>query len=191
VPPYVRIERIIRDIPTPSIVAGCPRINLRQEVQRRMAARGERCACIRCRQVRGEAEGAFQLVRRDYEASGGTEVFLTFEDPAADRLASLLRLRLPSADPPLLPELEGAALIRELHTYGRHLPLETHDAQAVQHHGFGRRLMEEAERIAREDFGRARLAVIAGVGARPYYARLGYRLEGTYMVKQTRPPRQE
>ena len=187
VPPYVRIERVIRDIPSTSIQAGCLVTNLREELQRRMRVRGLRCRCIRCRQARGATDGSFALVRRTYEALGGTEVFLSFEDPATDQLASLLRLRLPSpvqaGTAHWLPILEGAALIRELHTYGVHLPLRQHDEGAAQHRGFGRALLQEAERIAREEFGLRRMAVIAGVGVREYYRRFGYELRDTYMVK--------
>lgn len=194
VPPYVRLERVIRDIPSTSIRAGCRTTNLREEVQRRMRERGLCCRCIRCRQVRDDASGRFVLVRRAYEASDGVELFLSFEDPSTDRLASLLRLRIPAHAPTTnvgggarrhwLPVLQDAALIRELHSYGAHLPLAHHRDDAVQHHGFGRRLMAEAERIAREEFGLRRVAVISGVGVRDYYRRLGYELEDTYMVKR-------
>ncbi len=185
VPPYVRIERVIRDIPSTSIEAGCRTTNLREAVARRMRARGLRCRCIRCRQVRTHADGPFQLIERRYEASGGTELFLSFEDPATDQLASLLRLRLPAAGTPApdgFAVLEGAALIRELHSYGPHLALHEHRAQAAQHRGFGQRLLEAAERTVREA-GLRRVAVIAGVGVREYYRRFGYALEDTYMVK--------
>jgi elongator complex protein 3 len=175
VPPYVRIERVIRDIPSTSIVAGCKTPNLRDEVMKRMRAMGLSCRCIRCRQVTGPLEGEFLFTRRDYEASGGAEIFLSFENPAADRLAALLRLRIPSS--------QGPGFVRELHTYGWHLPLHNQSQTAAQHRGFGRRLMEEAEKIAFEEFGISRIAVIAGVGVREYYRRLGYRLSNTYMVK--------
>ena len=183
VPPYVRIERVIRDIPSTSIEAGCQATNLREEVQRRMRARGLRCQCIRCRQVRDTAPGPFSLVRRQYDASDGTEIFLSFEEPSSDRLASLLRLRIPSRRTPIFSALHGAALIRELHSYGHHLPLHDHREDAVQHRGLGQQLVEEAERIAREEFGCRRMAVISGVGVREYYRRFGYTLEETYMVK--------
>ncbi|MBI3083840.1 MAG: tRNA uridine(34) 5-carboxymethylaminomethyl modification radical SAM/GNAT enzyme Elp3, partial [Candidatus Omnitrophica bacterium] len=95
VPPYVRIERIIRDIPSTSIRAGSRVTNLREEMHRRMRTRGLRCQCIRCRQVRADTAGSFTLIRRDYEASEGLEIFLSFEDLATDQLAALLRLRIP------------------------------------------------------------------------------------------------
>ncbi len=187
VPPYVRIERVIRDIPSTSIRAGCQLTNLREEVLRRLRARGGHCRCLRCRQVREGWEGAWQLTRRDYEASEGREVFLSYEDPLTDRVASFLRLRLPSARQRevtrSLPALEGAALVRELHTYGTHLPLRGRADDAAQHQGFGRRLLAEAERIAAAEFGYGRMAVIAGIGARDYYRRFGYAPGDTYMVK--------
>jgi len=187
VPPTVRIERVIRDIPSTSIRAGSRITNLREELHRRMRARGLRCRCIRCRQVREAITGPLTLVRRTYAASDGTEIFLSFEDPATDQLCSLLRLRIPSAtlshQAHWLPVLEGAALLRELHTYGQHLPLGVHVEDASQHHGFGSRLLREAERIAREEFGVRCVGVIAGVGVREYYRRFGYELQDTYMVK--------
>ncbi|MDP3703046.1 MAG: tRNA uridine(34) 5-carboxymethylaminomethyl modification radical SAM/GNAT enzyme Elp3 [Candidatus Omnitrophota bacterium] len=175
VPPHVRIERVIRDIPSTSIRAGCLVTNLREEVHRRMRARGLACRCLRCRQVRETADGTFILMRRDYPASGGRETFLSFEDTATDRVASFLRLRIAST---------GAGLIRELHSYGHHLPLHQRRGGAVQHQGFGQRLLQEAERIAREEFSVRRLAVIAGVGVREYYRKFGYELQDTYMVKE-------
>jgi len=209
VPPYVRIERVIRDIPSTSIRAGCRFINLRQAVQRRMHSRGLRCRCLRCREIRDTADGTYVVTRRDYEAADGTEVFLSYEDQATDKLAAFLRLRIPAAarrriphwpasagvqgEPgpapaparvgPGWPVLQEAALIRELHTYGRHLPLHDRSDQAAQHRGFGRALMNAAERIAQTEFGLSRMAVIAGVGVREYYRRLGYAEQETYMVK--------
>ena len=186
VPPYVRIERVIRDIPSTSIKAGCLVTNLREEIHRRMRAQGLRCRCIRCRQVRGAISGTFTMHEQRYQASGGTEIFLSFEDASSDQLASFLRLRIPpthSEALPLFPALQGAALVRELHTYGQHVPLQAHEAGAAQHRGFGWQLLQAAERMARDEFGLARMAVIAGVGVREYYRKLGYDLHDTYMVK--------
>ena len=187
VPPWVRIERIIRDIPSTSILAGSRITNLREEIQHRMRQRGRWCQCLRCRQVRGpmpgHRPGTFGLVRRAYEASGGTELFLSFEDAERRSVAAFLRLRMSPNTTPPFPTLQGAALVRELHSYGEHLPLHARRDGAAQHRGFGRQLMHEAERISREEFGKSRLAVIAGIGAREYYRALGYALADTYMIK--------
>ena len=53
-PKYVRLNRIIRDIPAGHVVAGSTASNLREVVKRKLAAEGRACECIRCREVRGE-----------------------------------------------------------------------------------------------------------------------------------------
>ena len=131
------------------------------------------CQCIRCRQVENDSGKDFILVRREYEASEGREIFLSFESSDGRALSALLRLRIK----------EGKGLVRELHTYGWHLPVAEHQDGSAQHQGFGKRLMEKAERIAKEEFGISRIKVIAGVGVRGYYRKLGYQEEETYMVK--------
>ena len=208
VPRYCRISRLIRDIPSDSIAAGNAVTNLRETVQREMKKRGLKCACLRCREIGHAvkeqprlAQATPKLFDDIYEASGGTEHFLSFEDRQRRGVFAFCRLRLPSealakegrlsTSPSLhlstsicdlLPELHGAALIRELHTYGHLVPIADRDARASQHKGLGRRLMAEAEKIASKA-GFKKMAVIAGVGVRGYYRQLGYQLRGTYMVK--------
>lgn len=126
------------------------------------------------------------MLRRDYTANGGWETFLSYEDPEQDILVGLLRLRKCSEEGTFRKELVvpgGASLVRELHVYGTAAPVHSRDPKKFQHQGIGTLLMEEAERIAREEHGTSRLAVISGVGTRDYYRRLGYKLEGPYMVK--------
>jgi len=53
--------------------------------------------------------------------------------------------------------------------------------------GYGTLLMMEAERIALREHRSTKLAVISGVGTRHYYRKLGYELEGPYMMKELRP----
>ena len=186
VPPYVRILRVYRDIPASYIKAGSTISNLRQEMDRDMVRNGWQCKCIRCREIReGEVlPEDFSLSRIEYRTKTGMELFLSWENTEKRQLAAFTRLRLPDNkgnDAPL-PVLHGAALIRELHTYGRHTTVGGKGEQS-QHVGFGRRLLAEAERVAREA-GYAKLAVISGIGVREYYRKLGYRLEGTYMIKK-------
>jgi elongator complex protein 3 len=146
---------------------------------------GWKCKCIRCREVREREVRLedFTLVRREYKTLSGQEIFLSFEDEKNDVLASFLRLRLPDLkEETIIPELKEAALVRELHTYGRLARLGQGGDQS-QHVGFGKLLLSEAEKIARES-GYKKLAVISGVGVREYYRKRGYELEGTYMVKE-------
>jgi elongator complex protein 3 len=82
------------------------------------------------------------------------------------------------------PELKGrVSMVRELHVYGSVVPIHSRDPKKFQHQGYGTLLMEESERIAIEEHGSTKMAVIAGVGTRHYYRKLGYELEGPYMVK--------
>ncbi|RLG19869.1 tRNA uridine(34) 5-carboxymethylaminomethyl modification radical SAM/GNAT enzyme Elp3, partial [Candidatus Micrarchaeota archaeon] len=183
IPPYVRIMRIQRDIPANLIAAGVKHGNLRQMVKSKRKELGIRCRCIRCREMglRGIGyEGQeLELKRIDYRASEGTEIFLSCEHQKVDALAGFLRLRIPNR--PHRAELMDAALIRELHVYGRALPIG--ERGEVQHKGIGAGLLKEAERLAHEEFDYAKIAVISGVGVREYYRKFGYRLEGPYMVR--------
>ncbi len=192
IPPYVRILRVIRDIPASYIQAGSKISNMRQWLMEDQKKFGWKCRCIRCREVREREVDFpdFELRRLEYRTMSGTEIFLSFEKKddgkqakeRADVLASFTRLRLPDKDKePILPVLKDAALIRELHTYGRLTRLGEEGNQS-QHVGFGRLLMAEAERIAK-DAGYKKLAVISGIGVREYYRKLGYGLEETYMIK--------
>jgi elongator complex protein 3 len=185
IPRYCRVNRVVRDIPSTHVVEGNKRSSLRQDVQLELQKRGQRCSCIRCREIRGEQVqvGDLELREERYPAGGCEEIFLSFVTPD-DLLAGYLRLCLPGpqAPDPGLPELEGAALVRELHIYGQSLPLGESEQGAAQHAGLGADLMASAEAIARKE-GHPRLAVIAALGTRGYYQRLGYTLAGTYMLK--------
>lgn len=179
IPPYVRIIRIIRDIPSQSIIAGSKITNLRQLLQ----DKGVVCRCIRCREAKDKKFSIFnsQFSILKYRASDGMEYFLSYESKDEKILYAFCRLRLQKDY--ILPGLKNVALIRELHTYGQMVPLETREKTAIQHLGLGKKLMIEAEKIARQN-SFEKIAVIAGVGVREYYRRLGYRLAGTYMVKK-------
>ena len=189
VPLYCRINRVFRDIPSTYIVAGSRLSNLREAALRFLQHTQRECRCIRCREVRDVHVSLDNLRLNDlgYETSASRERFLSF-DTEEGRLAGYLRLSLPAPESvPILPELAGAALIREVHVYGPALALGTSGREEAQHRGLGTRLCEEAERIARTA-GFHRLAVIASVGTRPYYAARGYGRDGTYMVKTLDSP---
>jgi len=242
--PWIRLNRVVNDIPKESIIAGNKNQDLRQRVFEQLALKGRACRCIRCREVRGwtEAVEHLSLKVRQYRSSGGDEFFVSVEGgdrglgggstqralPGSGRgrqrpkkgqpkqsdhsgsiltatpaslgdnpsLYGLLRLRLNddlAAPAVAFPELSGCALIRELHVYGQMIPTHPGEAQRVsdqraQHRGIGRVLMERAEAIAAAR-GFERIAVIAGVGVRHYYRRLGYELvgEGRFLIKPLPP----
>ncbi|XP_063374146.1 elongator complex protein 3 [Cydia amplana] len=196
VPPWTRVYRVQRDIPMPLVSSGVEHGNLRELALARMADLGTDCRDVRTREV-GIQEihnrvrpYEVELIRRDYVANGGWETFLAYEDPDQDILVGLLRLRKCASDtyrPELKPgpgaHFNQCSVVRELHVYGSVVPVNARDPTKFQHQGFGMLLMEEAERIAREEHGSDKMAVISGVGTRNYYAKIGYRLEGPYMVK--------
>jgi elongator complex protein 3 len=188
VPKYVRISRVLRDIPSKFIVGGL-RDSLRDPVRLRMKQMGLQCRCIRCREygfrIRDKQPiGEPHLTRLDYEAAGGKEIFLSFEDDQ-ETLFGLLRLRIQDKPVASLGEIGGSiGLIRELHVFGPELPLSQRQEKAAQHRGFGKALLREAERITHEEFGRRWSAVLSGVGAREYYRNEGYELISGYMVKE-------
>lgn len=190
IPKYVRVPRLMRDIPGKFIIAGCKDLALRGSIRKRMNEMGIRCRCIRCREYGhrlrdGWPIGEPWLTRVDYETYGGREIFLSYEDEN-ETLFGLLRMRAngkPSPEPSRLKR-EGRAMVRELHIFGPEVPLGKKREQAAQHRGLGGKLLREAERIAREEFYVGEIGVLSGVGAREYYRLLGYHLEGVYMVKR-------
>ena len=206
VPPWVRIMRLLRDIPVSDIVSGAKFSNLRQilhsQPEKIKEIIGEKdfreifgssfvwpCKCIRCRELGFVSDKHWKklkpvLKRRDYQSSGGTEVFLSFETSDEQTLFSLLRLRIPgkinfkkSRD-----FFASAALIREIHSYGSEISVGQGKGQG-QHRGLGKKLIREAEKIAKIEFKKQKMVIIAGVGTREYYRQAGYTEENTYMVK--------
>ncbi|MEW5805261.1 MAG: tRNA uridine(34) 5-carboxymethylaminomethyl modification radical SAM/GNAT enzyme Elp3 [Patescibacteria group bacterium] len=188
IPAYVRIQRIIRDIPAEYIVAGGKISNLRQVIHQEMKKEGWQCQCVRCREVGKDynpKEKAY-LFRQDYSGSGGKEIFLSFENKPRTKLFSFLRLRIPSQvfsnKKHFLPALEDSAVIREVQTVGQATGIGAIKL-SPQHRGLGKKLIAEAEKICQKEFGLNRISVIAGIGAREYFRKLGYRLNQTYLVK--------
>ncbi len=212
IPKYVRVPRLMRDIPGKFIIAGCKDLALRGIIRKRMNEMGIHCKCIRCREYGhrlrdGWPIGEPWLTRVDYETYGGREIFLSYEDENETSFG-LLRMRInksvqktyvgetlvvsqSSGGGKSLPCNYGlqaasntdSALVRELHIFGPEVPLGKKREQAAQHRGLGGKLLREAERIAREEFYVGEIGVLSGVGAREYYRLRGYHLEGVYMVK--------
>eukprot|EP00701_Giardia_intestinalis_P005305 XP_001709129.1 Histone acetyltransferase Elp3 [Giardia lamblia ATCC 50803] len=224
-PPWVRIYRIMRDIPLPLISAGVDSSNLRELALASLARSETQSLEIRQRES-GIVEAASnemtkkslytqdggnaresstditpEICRRDYWANGGWETFLSIEAPidldttptskartSPPVLYALCRLRrLPRGGGGrflgIRPELQGkTSLIREVHVYGNAVGLSERGV-SVQHRGYGRILVREAERIARNEHKSVKLAIIAGVGTREYYSKLGYALDGPYMSR--------
>mmetsp|Transcript_3718 Transcript_3718/g.7981 ORF Transcript_3718/g.7981 Transcript_3718/m.7981 type:complete len:569 (+) Transcript_3718:432-2138(+) len=191
VPPWTRLYRIQRDIPMPLVSSGVEHGNLRELALQKLQDWDLPCMDIRTREVgmkqihSSVTPDQVEMIRRDYTANGGWETFLSYEDPTQDILIGLLRLRKPNMSSAFLPEIteRPCSIIRELHVYGTAVAVSARDPTRFQHQGFGILLMEEAERIAKEEHGSEKILVISGVGTRHYYRKLGYELDGPYMSK--------
>ncbi len=185
IPRYCRVNRVIRDIPSTNVVEGNRRTSLRQDIHDEVKRRGTHCECVRCREVRGKIVHPESLRLDDmvYPTDSAEEHFLSFVTPD-DRLAGFVRLSLPNENSPDtgLADLDGAALIREVHVYGQSLPVGAEREGAAQHVGLGTRLLAEADEIARAR-GFRRMAVISAVGTRGYYLERGFTRSEYYLVK--------
>jgi elongator complex protein 3 len=189
VPEWVRVNRIIRDIPKPDIIGGNNNVSMRQDLDRDLKKSGMRPREIRTREVRSfDVDWTnIKLVHRQFMASNCIEYFISYEDITNDLLLGFIRLRLPNKKDSMKHYINGlkmSALIRELHVYGILSMVGNNDVyeDKVQHRGLGRKLLKEAETIAYNK-GFAKIAIISGVGVREYYKKFGYELEDTYMVK--------
>ncbi len=181
IPRYVRVMRIMRDVPAPMIESGVKRSNLRELVEWNIREKRIAPKEIRFREVGLNGSGldadGFSIERAIYRSSGGKEVFLSYEDEGL--IAGFIRMRLPSES--AREEIDAdTAVIRELHVYGKSMPIGL--PGDVQHHGLGISLLKEAERLAEED-GKKKMVILSGVGVRPYYSRHGYSRLGSYMAK--------
>lgn len=184
-PKYVRLQRVQRDIPADEISAGVQKSNLRQLAQSQMEEQDGSCDCIRCREVglneEEVNEDAVSLNVEKYEASGGTEHFISIDDEETNQLIGFVRLRFPNE--PHREELKDASIVRELHVYGNQVALDETDSAEWQHKGFGETLMNKAEEIS-INAGYNKISVISGIGARQYYKKkLGYAQDGPYVSK--------
>lgn len=195
IPVYTRVNRIVRDIPAQYIQAGSRRSSLRLDILKELEKRGRRCRCIRCREIRARQVDPAQLTMDDfvYHPADAEEHFISFTT-SDDYLAGYLRLSLPlvpssqkrqhlrNALEEELPELQGTALIREVHVYGQSLEVGSEIEGAAQHSGLGSALLKKAEQIAASK-GYSKLAVISAIGTSLYYGKRGFIKENHYMTK--------
>ncbi len=190
VPEWVRIQRIQRDVPSQYIDAGVDKSNLRQFVNDEMDKQKLECRCIRCREIGHKSLNEKIEINKDdislncnyYDASGGEEVFISLENEEHGALIGFLRLRGISNSH--RPELQNSpCIIRELKVVGRELPIGVSSGKALQHRGYGKELIDEAERICLEVFDQKHLYVLSGVGVKQYYRKLGFKDNGVYLSK--------
>jgi histone acetyltransferase (RNA polymerase elongator complex component) len=190
--PYIRINRVVRDIPTVSILGGISNPGMRNDVYDYMSRIGTKCRCIRCREVKDQTYNADEpcLFVHEYQSSAGTEYFISFENKEQTTLYGLCRLRFNTHVTTADTILHDTALIRELHVYGIHSGVGDSSESAsthTQHKGLGAKLLQKAEEISTEH-GYDSITVIAGVGVKEYYRKFGYTDYHTYLRKPIQPP---
>jgi len=191
IPRYTRVNRLFRDIPAHHIQAGVRASNLRQIVQQELEARGKKCGCIRCREVKRREVAREDLVLRTtaYETDLTHEHFLEYvtgeETPEPGLTAAFLRLSIPkqteAGSRSFLDEVGDGAMIREVHVYGPALGIGRESGGEAQHVGLGTRLIDEAKRIARSANCQS-ISVIAATGTQDYYAARGFMAGPLYMT---------
>ncbi len=186
IPKWVRIMRVQREITVDEIIDGPKMGNLRQKVHQELERQGTSCKCIRCREAGLNNKKEFselKLERIDYDASDGKEIFLSFNDEN-DLTYGFLRLRKPSEKAHREEITDKTSIVRELHVFGKAISIGEQEEFSFQHQGIGKKLMNEAEKIAATDLSSNKLCVISAVGTREYYKKIGYKINGPYMAKE-------
>jgi len=180
-PKWTRVMRVMRDIPAYMIETGIKTSNLEQLVDEELKRQNLKCKEIRHREVKNNVvdPGSIRLLREDYNASKGQEIFLSYEDIKNNLLIGFLRLRIP-----LNFNKTKNVFVRELHVYGKEVEIGNEaKTDELQHRGFGRNLLVEAEKIAIEEFDAKKISVMAGIGAREYYRKFNYKKHKFWMMK--------
>jgi len=184
--PWIRLNRVIRDIPESEIIAGNKCTNLRQKLQKIIKDENSYCKCIRCREVRNRPVdfNIKQMVRK-YNGIEGDEYFISIESKDEKIIYGFCRFRINHNNNDVMPILHDCGLVRELHVYGAMKPHYSKNKcgkDSTQHHGFGKILLKKAEQIAYFN-GIKKMAIISGVGVREYYIKRGYYLNENFMFK--------
>ncbi len=171
-PEWVRLNRVVRDIPSQETATNHLPTNLRQLVQDDLTANAITTSDIRAREIRQQLpQPPITLNQISYKTSSSEEIFLQYVD-VNNRLLAFLRLSLPN-EPSFMEELEHNAIIRELHVYGQVEQLGQQGEGKTQHRGYGKKLINSAKKLATEK-GFTKLSVISAIGTREYYRKQGF-----------------
>ncbi|MBN2100497.1 tRNA uridine(34) 5-carboxymethylaminomethyl modification radical SAM/GNAT enzyme Elp3 [Candidatus Dojkabacteria bacterium] len=184
-PKYCRLTRVIRDIPSPEIIAGNTKTNLRQIAEQQLIEANTPCTCIRCREIKSEIPKKIKEEIIKYETPIGKEIFISYITSTSNKIVGFLRLLLPAKkefSDNFLPELQNSSIIREIHVYGKSLQIGSSGDKASQHSGIGKNLINIAEKYSSKY---KKISVIQAVGTTEYYKKLGFRENGLYMSKKT------
>ncbi len=186
-PPWIRLPRVVRDIPHEYISGGLKCGNMRQVIQDKKSFSSND---IRYREIGRHPQymiedSVFSI--RKYKASNGIEYFISIESQDNKAVYGFIRLRITKNEENFIYDksLINKGLIRELHVYGsiQRVDENNKDALKSQHMGIGRKLLKKAEDIAFYNHFCNGTVVISGIGVRGYYEKFGYVLQNNYMIK--------
>jgi elongator complex protein 3 len=186
-PRYVRLTRIIRDIPSDEIVAGNKATNFRQIAEQRIEELGLKIEDIRSREIKDE-EISWDDIEEEiltYKTSISTEYFISYKTKVDDKICGFLRLSIPKkgvSKNNFIEELRDSSIIREVHVYGTSVNIGEDSEGQPQHLGLGKELIKRAEEISKEN-GFKRISVISAIGTRKYYEKRGFERGELYMNK--------
>jgi elongator complex protein 3 len=189
-PPYCRVTRVIRDIPSFDIVAGNKKTNFRQIAQQELEKTHQRSQNIRAREIRRHEFDPNKVFYEEieYQTAVSTEIFMQYLAPVQtdqgeqNKLLGFLRLSLPKQKS-FVEELDAAVVIREVHVYGSVVGLGKNATDRAQHLGLGSKLIEKAkQRAAEENF--SKIGVISAVGTREYYRERGFKDKKLYQISE-------
>jgi elongator complex protein 3 len=186
-PRFVRLTRIVRDIPSDEIVAGNKATNFRQMAQQRIEELGLEVNDIRSREIRGE-EITWDDIEEEvitYESSVSNEFFISYITKDDGKICGFLRLSIPNkevSEKNFIEELQNSSIIREVHVYGILVNIGEDSEGQPQHLGLGKKLIERAEDISKEN-GFKTISVISAIGTREYYEKRGFERGDLYMMK--------
>ena len=191
IPPYTRINRLFRDIPAHHIQAGVRTSTCAKWYSANWLGAAPRAAAYAAARSASRKWIRIGCPSRPYGTGQRSRKSFSLPAPRRTRNRAAapgwsVSLRLSHIREPgmgshaFLDEICGAAMIREVHVYGRAQGLGRGRAGAAQHAGVGRRLLNEAARLS-ADCGFERQSVIAATGTRGYYAARGFRQGELYM----------
>ena len=186
-PNWIRMPRVIRDIPCSVYVEGGNNIgNMRQVVDNLLDGDGLYSKEIRSREIGRHSQYYEKPANYNsyyYRGNNGDNYFIAYESYDLRALFGFIRLRFVDENNMTKFEiLKNRGLIRELHVYGDTTAVNTYDKRGCQHTGIGKGLLKiaELETMKRGIYG---IVVISGEGVKGYYEKNGYREVDTFMVK--------
>ncbi len=187
--PWMRIPRIVRDIPLTYISAGNTCMNMRQVLDVKIKKMQTYSKDIRSREIGRHIDYNIRRSKymvRKYWASDSLEYFVSLESYDEKVIFGFIRLRIPPPDhDPVFHAIKFTGLVRELHVYNNIVPVGFSKNISTQHMGIGKRLLKICEYIS-WFHGLDGISVITGEGVRDYYHKRGYESIDTYAVKYFR-----